>query len=90
MIDPIHYWVPSIAPSGMVYIDNPNYPTLQGSILIGSLKFQYLHQCVIENGEVVKENRLLDQIGRVRSIELDKDKNIYVGIENLGIIKLTE
>ena len=90
MVDPIWHWVPSIAPSGMVYIDNPNYPTLNGSILIGSLKFQYLHQCIIEDGIVVKENRLLDQIGRVRSIELDKNKNIYVGVENLGIIKLTE
>ena len=88
MIDPIHYWVPSIAPSGMVYVDNPNYPTLNKSILIGSLKFQYLHQCLIENGEIIKENRLLDQIGRVRSIELDSDKNIYVGVENLGIIRL--
>jgi len=73
-----------------VYIDNPNYPTLNKSILIGSLKFQYLHQCVIENGEIIKENRLLDQIGRVRSIELDSDKNIYVGVENLGIIKIIE
>ena len=88
MIDPIHYWVPSIAPSGMVYVDNPNYPTLNKSILIGSLKFQYLHQCLIENGEIIKENRLLDQIGRVRSIELDSDNNIYVGVENLGIIRL--
>jgi len=88
MINPIHYWVPSIAPSGMVYIDNPNYPTLNKSILIGSLKFAYLHQCVIENGKIIKENRLLDQIGRVRSIELDSDKNIYIGVENLGIIRL--
>ena len=90
MIDPIHYWVPSIAPSGMVYVDNPNYPTLNKSILIGSLKFAYLHQCVIENGKVIKENRLLEQIGRVRSVELDNDKNIYVGVENLGIIKIIE
>ena len=47
MIDPIHFWVPSIAPSGMVYVDNPNYPSLNQSILIGSLKFQYLHLSLI-------------------------------------------
>ena len=35
MVDPIHFWVPSIAPSGMVYVDNPNYPSLNKSILIG-------------------------------------------------------
>jgi len=90
MVDPYHFWVPSIAPSGMVYIDNPNYPSLNNSILIGSLKFEYLHQCIIDNGKIIEEKRLLNQIGRVRSIELDKNKNIYVGVENLGIIKLIE
>ena len=90
MVDPIHFWVPSIAPSGMVYVDNPNYPSLNQSILIGSLKFQYLHQCVIKDGKVVEEKKLFDQIGRVRSVELDKDKNIFAGVENLGIIKLIE
>ncbi len=90
MIDPIHYWVPSIAPSGMVYVDNTNYPTLDQSILIGSLKFEYLHQCIVENGKIVKENRIFEQIGRVRSIELDQNKDIYIGVENLGIIKLIE
>ena len=90
MVDPIHFWVPSIAPSGMVYVDNPNYPSLNQSILIGSLKFQYLHQCVIKDGKVVEEKKLFDQIGRVRSVELDQDKNIFVGVENLGIIKLIE
>ena len=90
MIDPIHFWVPSIAPSGMVLVKNSNYPDLNGSLLIGSLKFQYLHQCIIEEGRIVKENRLLEEIGRVRSVELDREKNIYVGIENLGIIKLIQ
>ena len=90
MVNPLHYWVPSIAPSGMLLVKNPKYPTLDGSILIGSLKFQYLHQCIIENGKIVKENKLFEEIGRVRSIELDNYKNIYIGVENLGILKLIE
>ena len=90
MVHPLHYWVPSIAPSGMLLVKNPKYPTLDGSILIGSLKFQYLHQCIIENGKIVKENKLFEEIGRVRSIELDNYKNIYIGVENLGILKLIE
>ena len=90
MVNPLHYWVPSIAPSGMLFVKNPKYPTLDGSILIGSLKFQYLHQCIIENGKIVKENKLFEEIGRVRSIELDNYKNIYIGVENLGILKLIE
>ena len=90
MVNPLHYWVPSIAPSGMLFVKNPKYPTLDGSLLIGSLKFQYLHQCIIENGKIVKENKLFEEIGRVRSIELDNYKNIYIGVENLGILKLIE
>ena len=90
MVSPIHYWVPSIAPSGMLFVQNTKYPTLDGSILIGSLKFQYLHQCIIDNGKIVKENRLFEEIGRVRSIEFDNYKNVYIGVENLGILKLIE
>ena len=40
------------------------------------------------NGKVIKEERLLDGLGRVRSIEQGPDGYIYVGIENLGIVKL--
>tara|TARA_Y100000991_G_scaffold57228_1_gene41903 strand:- start:23333 stop:24409 length:1077 start_codon:yes stop_codon:yes gene_type:complete len=90
MVDPIHYWVPSIAPSGMLLVENPNYPSLDGSLLIGSLKFQYLHQCVMKNDKIIKENRLFEGIGRVRSIETDNEKVIYLGIENLGIVKILE
>ena len=88
MIDPIHYWVPSIAPSGMLLVNNPDYPSLDGSILIGSLKFQYLHQCILNEGKIVEEKKLLLDIGRVRSIEFDNYNSIYVGVEGLGIIKL--
>jgi glucose/arabinose dehydrogenase len=44
--------------------------------------------CSIKNGKVIKEERLLDGIGRVRSIEQGPDGYIYVGVENLGIVKL--
>ena len=92
MIDPIHYWVPSIAPSGMILVKNSKYKSLNNSILIGSLKFQYLHQSILDNegNNIVNEKRLLEDIGRVRSIETDNENNIYIGVENLGILKLLE
>ena len=86
--DPIHYWVPSIAPSGMIMVKDSKYKSLNNSLLIGSLKFQYLHQCKIENNRVIEEKKLLTDIGRVRSIETDGQNNIYIGVENLGILKL--
>lgn len=90
MEQPIHYWVPSIAPSGMAFITSDKYPGWKGDLLVGSLKFEYLDKCVIENGEIVKEERLLDGLGRVRTVNQGPDGYIYVGIENLGIVKLLQ
>ena len=44
MEQPIHYWVPSIAPSGMEFITSDKYKNWKGSILVGSLAFQYLER----------------------------------------------
>ncbi|WP_412561274.1 PQQ-dependent sugar dehydrogenase [Winogradskyella sp. MIT101101] len=88
MEQPLHYWVPSIAPSGMAFIDSDKYGDWEGNLLVGSLKFNYLDMCTIKNGKVVKEERLLNDIGRVRSVEQGPDGYIYVGVENLGIVKL--
>nr|WP_321235112.1 PQQ-dependent sugar dehydrogenase [uncultured Psychroserpens sp.] len=88
MEQPLHYWVPSIAPSGMEFISSDKYKGWKGNLLVGSLKFQYLDNCYIKDGKVIKEERLLDGLGRVRSINQGPDGYIYVGIENLGIVKL--
>jgi glucose/arabinose dehydrogenase len=88
MESPIHYWTPSIAPSGMAFINSDIYGKWKGNLLVGSLKFQYLSRCIVKNNTVFKEVKLLEGIGRVRSIEQGLDGYIYVGVENLGIIKL--
>lgn len=88
MEQPLHYWTPSIAPSGMEFISSDKYKGWEGNLLVGSLKFEYLDNCFIKNGKIVKEERLLDGLGRVRSINQGPDGYIYVGIENLGIVKL--
>lgn len=88
MEQPIHYWDPSIAPSGMAFISSNKYDDWKGSLLVGSLKFQYLNLCTLKDGKVIKQQRLLDGLGRVRSVEQGPDGYIYVGIENLGIVKL--
>lgn len=88
MEQPLHYWDPSIAPSGMAFIDSDKYGDWNGNLLVGSLKFQYLDLCTIKDNKVIKEERLLDGLGRVRCVEQGPDGYIYVGIENLGIVKL--
>ena len=72
----------------MAFISSDTYGDWKGNLLVGSLKFQYLDKCVIENGKVVKEERLLDGLGRVRTVVEGPDGYIYVGVENVGVVKL--
>nr|WP_127845361.1 PQQ-dependent sugar dehydrogenase [Psychroflexus aestuariivivens] len=88
MKQPFYYWVPSIAPSGMTFVTSDKYPDLKGDILAGSLKFQYLEHLAIDENGVNKRVKLLDQIGRVRSVKQGKDGFIYVGVEGVGLIKM--
>lgn len=88
MEQPLHYWVPSIAPSGMAFITTDNYGNWKGSILVGSLKFQYLERLVLEGNKVVSREKLLADEGRVRDVKEGPDGLIYVAVEGKGIFKL--
>ena len=88
MKSPIHYWTPSIAPSGMAFINSDKYGKWKGNLLVGSLKFRYVSRCILKGDKVFKEVKILKNIGRVRSIEQGLDGFIYVGVENLGIVRL--
>lgn len=89
MEQPLTYYVPSIAPCGMAFVTSNKYGNWQNSLLIGSLRFKYLERCVIENNEIVGNERLLEGIGRVREVKVSPDGYIYIGVENPGrIIKL--
>lgn len=88
MEDPYYYWVPSIAPSGMTFVTSDKYPELKGNILAGSLKFQYLEHLAIGENGVQKREKLLEKIGRIRSVKQSTDGFIYVGVEGVGIVKM--
>ena len=88
MEQPMHYWVPSIAPSGMAFLTSDIYPEWKNNLLVGSLKFKYLDRVVIEGGKVVKEEKLLEGIGRIRTVKQGPDGYIYVSVEQKGIVKL--
>ncbi|WP_142783769.1 PQQ-dependent sugar dehydrogenase [Changchengzhania lutea] len=88
MEQPLFYWVPSIAPSGMAFVTSDIYPDWKGNVLVGSLKFSYLERLVMENGKVIKREKLLEGIGRVRNVRQGPDGYIYVSIEGKGILKI--
>ncbi len=89
MEQPVTYYVPSIAPCGMAFVTSDRYGNWKNSLLIGSLRFQYLERCIIVDNKITGHERLLEGIGRVREVKMSPDGYIYVGVENPGrILKL--
>jgi len=88
MEQPIHYWVPSIAPSGMAFVNSDNYKGWNGSLLVGSLAFQYLERLEMDGNKVISREKLMDGLGRVRDVRQGPDGLIYVAVEGKGIYKL--
>ena len=88
MEQPLYYWTPSIAPSGMDFITSNNYPEWKNRLLVGSLKFEYLELLTIENNSVTHREKLLEGLGRVRNVKQGPDGYIYAGIEGKGIVKI--
>ncbi|MCM2290573.1 MAG: PQQ-dependent sugar dehydrogenase [Sulfuritalea sp.] len=79
MEQPAHYWVPSIAPSGMAFLSSDRYgPAMKGNLFIGSLKFGYLARLELSGGKVVREHKLQSGVGRVRDVRQGPDGLLYV------------
>ncbi|TXF88935.1 PQQ-dependent sugar dehydrogenase [Neolewinella aurantiaca] len=88
MEQPLHYWVPSIAPSGMAFITGDKYPGWEGDLVVGSLKFMRLQHVQLDGKEVVGEQKLINNMGRVRDVRMGPDGYIYASVEGEGIVRL--
>jgi aldose sugar dehydrogenase len=84
MEQPLHYWVPSIAPSGMAFLTSERYGAAwKGSLFVGSLKFRFLNRIELQGGKVARENRLLADLGeRIRDVRQGPDGLLYVLTDN--------
>lgn len=79
MAQPVHYWVPSISPSGLMIYDGDRFPAWRGSFFIGALSGRLLARLEIEKGRVVVEERLLEGLGeRIRDVRQGPDGLIYL------------
>ena len=86
MQQPITYWIPSIAPSGLTFVTGDKYPAWKGNILAGSLRFNYVNRCIIKDNKVVDQEKILLNIGRVRNVEMGRDGYLYVAVEGPGAV----
>jgi glucose/arabinose dehydrogenase len=79
MEQPVYYWDPVIAPSGMVFYTGDAFPDWKESILIGSLTPGLLVRLVLKDGQVAREERYLGDLNeRIRDVEQGPDGLIYL------------
>jgi glucose/arabinose dehydrogenase len=77
---PAHYWVPSIATSGLMFYTGERFPAWRGCVFVGGLKSQQLVRLRLDGDRVVEEERLLRGVikERVRDVEQGPDGYIYL------------
>jgi glucose/arabinose dehydrogenase len=79
MEQPVYYWDPVIAPSGMAFYTGDAFPDWKGSILIGSLTPGLLVRLTLKGGAVAREERYLGDLReRIRDVQQGPDGLIYV------------
>lgn len=86
MEQPMWYWTPSIGPSGMAFVTNKRYKSWVGDVLSGSLSFKFLNRSKVDGTKVTGEEKLLEEIGRVRDVRESPDGYIYFATEKPGVI----
>jgi glucose/arabinose dehydrogenase len=79
MAQPLHYWVPSIAPSGMAFYTGDKFPAWRGDLFVGALRDQLLVRLRLDGEKVVHEERMLrGAVGRIRDVRHGPDGHLYL------------
>jgi glucose/arabinose dehydrogenase len=78
MEQPAHYWVPSIAPSGMAFHDGRGHPAWKGQLFVGALASAQLVRLVVEPDGTVRHEERIDIGKRVRDVREGPDGALYL------------
>ncbi|WP_443970044.1 PQQ-dependent sugar dehydrogenase [Sphingobium sp. CR28] len=82
MVDPIRYYTPAIAPSGITFNTGNKYPGWKNNLFLTALAGQKLIRYQIEGRKIVEEEILWDQYGRTRAVIMGPDGLLYVLLQN--------
>src|SRR5712691_6062406 len=83
MEQPVWYWVPSIAPSGMAFLTGDVFPAWRGNLLVGALAGEMLVRLELDGDKVVKEERLLRELReRIRDVRQGPDGALWLLTDN--------
>lgn len=83
MVDPIHVWVPSIAPSGLTFMSGKMFPKWSGSAFVGALAGQMVVRLTLDGERVTNEERMLQGLQeRIRDVRTGPDGALYLATDN--------
>ena len=72
----------------MAFSTSGVYKKWKGDLFVGSLKFKYLEHLILKRGKVVKREKILVDIGRLRNVKEGPDGYLYIGVDGKGILKV--
>jgi aldose sugar dehydrogenase len=78
MTQPLYYWDPSIAPSGMAFYDGDRFPAWRGSLFVGALAGKHVARLTLDGTRVVGEERLLVDRARIRDLRVSPAGTLFV------------
>jgi aldose sugar dehydrogenase len=79
MEQPLKYWVPSIAPSGMAFYTGNLFPKWNGSLFLGALRGAMLVRLTLNGNAVTSEERLLQNLHeRIRDVRQGPDGALWL------------
>jgi glucose/arabinose dehydrogenase len=89
MEQPVKYYIPSIAPSSLIQYSGTAFPEWKGQLFAGALALQHLNKVRLDkNNQAVKEERLLESVGRVRNVIESPEGWLYIATDRGQIIRV--
>ncbi len=88
MEQPVIFWRPSIATSNLLFITSDKYPSWKGNIFVCGLKSLSLERLEIKDDKVTHKEKLLENLGRIRTVSEGRDGYLYVAVEGGKIFKI--
>lgn len=79
MEQPVYYWDPSIAPSGLAFYTGDKFPAWKGNLFVGALKYRLVARLTLDGEKVVHEERIFTELGeRIRDVRQGPDGLLYI------------
>jgi aldose sugar dehydrogenase len=88
MEQPVTFWRPSIATSNLVFVTSDKYPNWKGNILVCGMALQCLERLEIANNKMVKREKIIENMGRVRNVAESPEGYIFVALDGGKVLKL--